>query len=44
MNTGIAMNTAAYKWQDVLARKIMQQSASKCCQYTGHILINGVSK
>jgi len=44
MNTGNAMNTTTYKWQDVLARKIMQQPASKCSQYTGHTLIKGVSK
>jgi len=38
------MNTTTYKWQDVLARKIMQQPASKFSPYPGHILIKGVSK
>ena len=44
MNIGNALTTTTYKRQDLLARKIMQQSASKCGQYTGHILMKGVSK
>jgi len=42
MNTGNAINTTTYKWHE--ARKIMQQSASKCSQYTGYILLKGVSE
>jgi hypothetical protein len=44
MNTGNAVNTATYKWQDVYTRKMMQQSAPKCSLYTVHILPWGNSK
>jgi hypothetical protein len=44
MNTAIATNTTTYKWKDVQAGKMMQQSAPNCNQYTEHTLLKGGSK